>query len=544
MFRMTWVLLWAVCFIGGSSGEARAWFWNDDTLVTIGDEKFTSRDYRNWWQNWQEEGMALPETPEEFIDWQLMAQEGVRMQLDSEPDYLRKVDTFLKVRSLMILKNEEVDAKAAPSKAQMWALYEKEYCPRWHVAVFFFATEAEAAAQGKALTEGSLGTDELQARPASDGGPLFAESKWLRTPQIKEAWLDSLKGRAPGYITPPQAMGEHFIILQLLAEKGPEQEDFATIKATIENKVRDQLSAELTYQLVQALKKKYQVRVDEEFLAAIGDTPLDLQDAERPLITTTQSTISAGALQAMIAKERQFRKQYHFTPEETDKLKERVLANMLAQTLISWEAMNRHYEEKEPFAAVYQFYRRHRLTKEIEKRFITPKATLDESEAKVYYEENQQKFTYPEMISFALIEGEEELVMRMRREITLGEDFFVVAARHFPGGLPVREVPVSHLEADLQKQLLPLNKGEVSMPFALGHNFGLAKLVNRRPAMPVPFLQVKEEINKKLGEEKFAASRRAFLDLLKEKSAIKVKTKTWNKLRKELEQQHESTPNK
>ncbi len=544
MCRLTWLVVCTLVFVGISSHDANAWLWTDSSLVTINHEKFSDQDFRDWWQNWQEENMPLPESPDEFINWQLMAQEGARMQLASEPGYQRKVETFLKVRALMILKNEEIDAKAKPSRNEMWALYEKEYCPRWQIAVFFFESEAQAAEKGKALAEGLTTKDDLQALTGKEGGPLFAETKWLRFPQIKEEWLASLRGKKPGYITAPQAMGKHFIILHFVEEKGPEEEDFAKVKATIQSKVRDQLSAALTFKLVQDLKKKYQVTVDDAFLATIGDTPLDLESSERAVITTTQSDISAGALQAMMAKERQFRKQYNFRPEDAESLKERVVANMLAQTLISWEAINRHYEEKEPFAAVYQFYRKHRLTKEIEKRFIRPQAILDEAEAKAYYEENQQKFSYPEMISFALAEGEEELIKRMRQDVTRGADFFEVAGKHFPGGPPVQQIPVSHLDADLKEPLLALKKGEVSMPFPKGNNFAMAKIVNRRPAMPVPFLQVKAEIDKKLSEEKFAASRQEFLDLLKKKSSIKVNSKTWSKLRKELEQQYEAKGNK
>ncbi len=544
MYRMTWLVLWTLFLVGGISTDARAWLWDNDSLVTLNGEKFTSQDYRDWWQNWQEENMELPENPDEFINWQLMAQEGARMQLGSEPDYQRKIETFLKVRSLMILKNEEVDSQVKPSKKELWAIYEKEYCPRWNIAVFFFTTEEQAAENGKALREGTTTLEDLQALVAKDGGPLFSETKWLRSPQIKDEWIASIKGQQPGYITPPQAMGKHFIILYFVEEKGPEEEDFAKVKPSIESKVRDQISADLTFKLVQNLKKKYQVTVDEEFLATIGDTPLDLESSEKALIKTSQGDISAGALQAMMAKERQFRKQYNFSPEDTESLKERVVGSMLAQTLISWEAMNRHYEEKEPFAAVYQFYRKHRLNKEVEKRFIRPQAKLDEGEVKAYYEKNHEKYSHPEMISFILAEGEEELVKRMRQDVTQGEDFLAVAGKHFPGGLPVQQVPVSHLDGELKDALLTLNKGEVSMPFSLNRNYAMAKLVNRRPAMPVPFLQVKDEIEKKLADEKFAASRADFLDQLKKKSSIKVNSKTWTKLRKELEQQNETMENK
>lgn len=546
MFRLIWLVICTFVFVGTLSHDARAWLWNETSLVTINGENFSAHDFRDWWQHWQEKDMAFPETPDEFVDWQLMAQEGARMQLDSEPSYQRKVHTFLKVRSLMMLKNEEVDSKIRPrlTRESMWSIYEKEYCPRWEIEVFFFATEALAAEKAKGLREGTISFEELNALSAKEGGPLYHESKWLRYPRVKEDWISALKGRKPGFITPPQAMGDKFIILHFLAEKGPEDEDFGEVEGGIRSKLADRISAELTSKLFESLQKKYEVVVDEGVLATIGKEALDFESSEKAVVTTSQGNISAGALQALLAKERTFRKKFSFTPEEMHTLKKRVVNNMLAQTLISWESMNRHYEKKEPFSFVYQFYRKHRLTKEIEKRFIRPKAKLDDGEAKAYYIDNQQKYAQSKIISYALAEGEEDLIKRMRQEVIAGADFMAVAAKHFPGGLPVQHVPEDHLGAELKGPLLSLHKGEVSPPFTSNNNFAMVKLVNRKSANPVPFRQVKDEIQKELSAKKFAASRKEFLDLLKEKSVIEINMKTWNKLHKELEQQYESKKNK
>lgn len=544
MSKIAWLVLCTCLFVGGSNHNAQAWFWKDSTLTTINGETFSALDYRNWWQNWQESNMDVPTSPEEFINWQLMAQEGERMQLDREMDYRRKVETFLKVRSLMIFKNEEVDSKVKITQDELWAIYAEEYCPRWKIGVFFFDTAELAAEKGDALRQGTFTTETLKAIPVKEGGPLFSEAKWLRRPQIKEEWLAGLTGQKAGYITSPQPMGKYFIILNFMEEKGPEQEDFATLKSSIETKLSKQRSGELTAQLVEQLKRKYQVVVDQEFLDTIEDTPLDLQRATQPVIATNQENISAGALQAMIAKERQFRKQYKFQPEDSAALKERVVASMLGQTLISWEALARHYEKSEPFKNTYDFYRKHRLTKEIEKRFIRPNAELEEGEVLAYYEKNQHLYSSPELISYALVEGESELINRMRQEIVQGEDFFAVTSKHFPNGLPIQQVSLNHIEEGLKSPLLALSKGEVSPPFSLNKNAAMVKLVNRRSAVPVPFKQVKDELTKKLGDEKFNTSRKDFLAILKKKSSITVNQKSWTKLYNELLQQNESKETK
>lgn len=534
MSKLVSILLCTCFLLGASLQTSHAWFWQNKPLVTINDEVFTDQDYRNWWLNWQEPEMDVLSSMDTFIDWQLMAQEGQRMQLDTEPSYQRKIDTFLKVRALMIFKSEAVDSKVKMTQKELWAMYEKDYTPRLNIAVFFFKTEENATTQGNLLRQNKISFDDLKNLSQKDGGPLFNETKWLRRPQIKEGWLSALEGQTAGYITPARPMGDYFIFLNLLEEKGGDKADFATLESSLERKLRKQKSTELTIQLLEDLKKKYEVVIDEEFLAAIDETPLELQLAEKPLITTNQENISGGALQAMMAKERQFRKQYDFKNEDISTLKQRVVNGMLAQTLISWEAIAQHYENKQPFKNTYDFYRRHRLTKEIERRFISPKATLGEGEAKLYYEKNQDQYTYPESVSYVLVEGEKELIKRIHKDIVQGANFTTVVNKHFPNGLVTKQSALSQLTPELKAPLLALKRGEVSTPFTLDGNGALVKLMQRKSAIPIPFKQVKEELSQNLSKEKFISSKRDFLTILKGKSTIKINTKKWAKLHHDL----------
>lgn len=539
------LLLLTTCFlVTGLSRQANAWFWQNGPLVTINDEVYSADDYRGWWKNWQEPDMALPTTPDDFIDWQLMAQEGTRMQLDQDLGYQRKLQIFVKVRSLMLFKYDEVDSKINLSKKEIWAYYEQNYCPLWQVGVFFFTSEKEASKNAAMLRDGSLTFEALKAITRKEDGPLFSEKKWLRRPQIKEDWFASLDGQPVGFITSPMARGEHFILLCLLDRQEANEKDFANVDQTIERKLRKQRSGELTVKLVERLKKKYEVEINQDILASIGTTPLTMQEAEKDVILTNKENIKAGALQALIAKERQFRKQYKFKQEGDDILKNRVVEGMLGQTLISWEALARHYETREPFKTTYDFYCRHQLAKGISTRFIAPKAKLDEGEVLAYYEQNQAQYTNAEVYSFILVEGEKELTTTIQNEINLGEDFTTAINRHFPSGLEVTHLPKNHIDAELKQVLLPLQKGEISQPFKYKQGTAIVKLVNNKVAMPIPFKQIEDELTQKLRKEKFTTSRRDFLAILKDKSTITVNQKVWDKLHKEFLKDNDSKETK
>ena len=83
----------------------------DKTLVTIDGREYTDQDYRHWWTSWQEPGMEFFDSPQEFIDFQLLAEQGRQMEYHLNPAFERKVEVFVKVRALGALKNEEVDLK-------------------------------------------------------------------------------------------------------------------------------------------------------------------------------------------------------------------------------------------------------------------------------------------------------------------------------------------------------------------------------------------------------------------------------------------------
>ena len=80
-------------------------------LAVVNGQPLTTQDFRDWWRHYREDGMAFPETPDPFIDWHLLVQEALRMELDRTPTFQRKVEVFLRARAMMLLKAEAVDSR-------------------------------------------------------------------------------------------------------------------------------------------------------------------------------------------------------------------------------------------------------------------------------------------------------------------------------------------------------------------------------------------------------------------------------------------------
>lgn len=541
--RVIWGVVACLLVLGGTAGDAAAWLWEKKPLVTINGVAYSSEDYEAWWRNWREEGEALPETPDVFIDWQLMAQEGETMQLEREPSYQQKVDTFLKVRSLMLLKRDEVDSKVAVSDEAVWNRYVRDENPRWRLHIVLFADEAAAAQKVKGLRDGSVTMAALAQEAGKDGGPQYYQEKVVRLPKIHELWRKALADAQPGTVTEPFAMNQSFVVLQVVEILPPDLDDLKEVRAGVVEALTKEQAGDLTGALVERLKKKYAVQVDEALLAKLGPEPPSAEDGAKFVITSNRDSISVADFWAQMEKEKAFRAQFRFPERALDELRQWVLGNIISQTLISWEALDRHYEEREPLKSLYEFYRRHRLAKEFEKRFVGDKAALTDEEVKKYFEENRAKFQTPEMIHYALIEGEKGFVEKLWDQLAKGHDFFAVAKAALPSGAPVQQVPVNHVGKELLAVIDGLKKGEMSRPFAYNDGMAVVKLIDRKDPAPIAFEQLEQLLRQQLGEEKYRRLKKELLETLRARSEIRVDEEEWQKVRRELEESAQEKKN-
>lgn len=529
------VCVFLMSYAGLAQERAMAgWFWQETNLATVNGTEYSAQDFKNWWWNWREEATPLPETPDVFVEWQLLVQEATKMQLFLEPSYRSKVGTFLKVRSLMLLQDEEINDKISIHDEDVRKLYREEYIPKLRARVIYYIAGSPTEERITALRNGILSIEEFIALKPEEGGPTYHEEKIFRIPQLQGEWRTLLEDAKVGEITQPVTMDKGIVVLKVEERQDDDPQDLEQLKGIILKKVQTRKADELTARLVDILGKKYNVQVDEEVLAQIDLSPPPEELADKLVISSKQGDVTAANLWASLQSEKSFREKNKFPAEELDVLKKRVLASMIAQTVVSWEAADRHYEEKEPFKWVYRFYCDHRLNKEIEKRLVEPKVKVDESEIEQFYRENPERFSHPEMVDFVVLEGEAQTISAMWQKISTGHDFFEVAAEHIPGGPSPQQMPVSQLGPELKEIVSSLRPGEVSLPFAFKNGSALVRLVQYKEKVSVPFVQVKEQIRQELSRLKYQQAREELLRRLKEGSEISINPKVWKKLRKEL----------
>ncbi len=507
----------------------------DSTLVTIDGRHYSGDDFRVWWQNLREKDMVLPETPKPFVDWLLMFREAERMQLYQDPAYRKKVLTFLKARTLMLLKDEEVDSRISISDQDLWARYRRDFIPVSQVNLLFFSSRE--AAEDLWQQVGNQPVDEEHFKNLASGraGLLSIRTQTFRPGFIDPGWRKILEGLKQGGLSKPMAWKKGYVVLRLQDRTGGNADDFSLVRRQIRQALWKERQTELTIRLLQDLRRKYAVQIDQDRLQQLDITRPDAPFSRVPIVTTSHGLVTEKEFMRQIRSMQRFRRQNGFSADNSAAFKQRVVNGIIDQTLTSWEAQARHYEKKQPFKDVYTYYCRHRMIKALEKRVFLPRAEVGQEEIKDYYQQHPREFTLPEIVRMVIAEGSEQEMHALWTEVAMGGDFRQLAGKRLGHEPPVREIPVDHLQKQVYAVVSRLSKGELSPVFTVDGHVTLVLLVERRPARIRPLGEVSGRIGEKLQQQRLAALRKEFLKKLREQSSIQVDDDLWQQLKKEME---------
>ena len=518
-----------------STGQAGAgWPWQDNTLLTIDDEKYTVEDFRNWWSNWQEDDQPLPDTPDPFVDWILQYREAERMRLFEDPYYQRKILTFLKARTLMLLKAEEIDSKIKIRDRDIRARYEKLYVPLYHVTILSFATRDDADNLLARIDTAPVDEALLEKLAKEPANKVQLKEEWLRPSSFSPENLSAVQQLKPGQLSSPLPEGQGCIILFLHETSAGSREDYASVEKMIRHYLWKKQEGERTNALLAELRRSYAVTVDEKRLKAIDiDAPLKSFSAE-PLITTKKGAISEKMFMAQLEKQKRFNVKNNFASRSPTAFKQQVLNGIIDQTLTSWEGLARGYENKPPLQAQYTFYRQHRLIKSLEQRVLKISDKITEEEIEKYYRDHIKEFTTPEIIRMSIIEGEQKAMNSLWTDVAMGGDFRQLTAKFFGHVPPVRDLPADHLEPEVRAVVNGLSKGELSPVFTVNGHLSLLLLVDRKPARTISLQEVATHIADLISQQKTENKRKEFLARLRGQSSIEIHDQVWQKLKKEI----------
>nr|WP_320050970.1 peptidylprolyl isomerase [uncultured Desulfuromonas sp.] len=531
------ITLMTLCSLLWLCSAAHALFWQDSALVTINDESFSRQNFLDWWQEWQEPDMELPETPDDFINWILLSNEAEQMQLYDEEQFKQKVHTFLKVRSLMLLKQEEIDSKVLVTDDEVAAVYHQDYTPVLKLRSIELETPEQCDKFLTAAGQG-LSAEEIIADPALNldqvklCGSILQRPNQL-PPRIRALYEQDTQAR----FLPAYSYEDRWFILEVLQKDPGNDDDLAMVAENILYSLKKKKQQELTGQLNTRLMKKYQVQLDEALFSRIHVDGPEADVADAAVITFPDLTITGQILyDNAINHYRRFGgkdiKNISF-----EDIVRRVANDIVAQTLTTMEALDRHYETKPPFQSVYYFYQRHRLIRGLEHKLIKPQISVSDDELEQYYNTHHDEFAYPLRVRYASVETRnEKMALKLRDELRKGGDFYQVLSPLSPEGIATKTTPVPHLVPEMQALVSTLQPGQCDM-LQVDDYFHFIRLVESPRIDYMPFEQIKDSLRAQLEDQKFKEKRAELIARLRQRTNISVNQRQWQRCINELKGQ-------
>ncbi|MEJ2033891.1 MAG: peptidylprolyl isomerase [Deltaproteobacteria bacterium] len=326
------------------------------------------------------------------------------------------------------------------------------------------------------------------------------------------------------------------VLYYLKDQKGSDEEDFAKLREDIRKDLWREQENDLTKELLDGLKAKYHVKVNEERVEALNINAADDTYTDEPVITSDRQNVSEKQFMSVIRRLMNTREQAaHAASDEkaARDLKASTVDNIIAQSVTNWESLDRHFEEKEPFKWEYEFNYHHRLVQALEQRLFVPEAKVTDDEIKQYYQENIKRYTQPTLVKLYLIDETQGPIDQIWAEAATGVAFDKVAEKK---GIKLKalETPVNHLDPEVKPMVEKMVDGETSPIFTAQGVKVIAHLLERTPETPLPLDRVKSSIRSHLSSEKIRQSRSAYLDKIKSQSKIEIKQRQWKAIQKEL----------
>ncbi len=532
MTRVILILMTMFMLIGSSS--ALAWtLWGDsEPLLTVNGQEYQVEDYLDWWYEWRE-GDQLPESPDDYIDWLLLADEASQMQLQDKPSYQKKIATFLKVRSLMLLKKEEIDDKLVkPDEEVLHQFYRENFTPRWQLRTISFRSEGDLQKFIDAYNASpdSSTEDLLETLAVSDKDYSLSSTIWQRPNRLPGKIIDLLKNVQDQRFSAPYSWGKTWQVIEVLTMEPASDDDFNQLQSTLKQQYRKKQQNELNARLMKRLKEKYSVTVDQDLLKEIKYEGPPEDQAQEIVLEMLSRQITAAELHNAA------KQQYDtFSPQQKMKVPfsqtlRRVLSAIISQNLVDAEALDRHYEERPPLKNTFDFYRKHRLIKELEQQLVVPEAQkVSEEEVRQLYEQRKAELTGPVVVE--IVRGEtvdSDLAMELQKKLRQGEDISRIMAVLGNRDSTSERLPLQHLSEPLQELLETLQPGQAGM-VKEDDRFVFAQLVTLPEQKTIPFAEVKDTLEAELKRKAFLKRRQEIVQQLRSRSTISIDQQQWQR---------------
>jgi hypothetical protein len=343
-----------------------------------------------------------------------------------------------------------------------------------------------------------------------------------------------------GSISPVVAIGEKgFIILRLEGERFPEEEDAEAMKRA-RRQVLNQARGKAARDYYQDLRKKY-LKINEELIDGLDyeseEPGFDslLEDKRVIAEISGEQPVTVGELTKGLKQKFFHGVERAIKAKEVNKKKYEVLEGIVEERILLQEALKQGIDTSDEYKNKIKEYEISVVFGAFINKVIVPDIKLDQKELKAHYQENMEKYTFPEMmrIKELVFESKNDAVSAVEK-LRKGTDFNWLSSNaegqvdkntggllRFKGEL----LTVSSLPGGVQKSVSGANPGDFRLYESPEGYFYVLYIYHLLPGAPRPFESVRKDIAKEVFRDKVRKAVEDYADQLREYYPVKIYAK-------------------
>lgn len=467
-----------------------------------------------------------------LINTRLIIQEARRMGLDELKELKERVDVFAR----QTLRDELIERQVKnikPDEKEVERLY-REAIKEWKIKSVLFEKEEDAKAMEDAL-KGGKGFDETLKKSLSDKkGKGSEEGNYLKEKELLPEIGEAVSKMKIGSTSSVVKIKTGFVIFKLEDVRFPED---PKVKEQVRMELLRQKQKEAFAKNEKALKAK-SVKVNDPLLKSI-DFESKEQGFEKLLKDKRVVAEIKGEKPITVGEFAEYMKQqlYHgveraVESKRLNKRKDQVLEEMLEKRVLRKEAVRLGIDKTEGYKNKVKEYENSLIFGAFVQKAVVPDVKLNEEELKAYYDQHMKEYSYPEMmkiksLAFSKREDAEKAIVTLRQ----GTDFQWLGANaegqvdkntkgvlNFEGNL----LTTKNLPENVQKAVSGAKSGDFKFLANPENYFYVLSIQEVIPPRPQPYPEVREQIAKKIYNEKIIKAVEDYADKLRAVSEVKI----------------------
>lgn len=462
---------------------------------------------------------------EVVIDSKLLVQEAYRLELDQQKDIVKSANELAERKAVEHLVKVEIEDKAQPKPEEVKAAWETNTAALYRARQIAVETKAEADVVLASLLAGA--DFEALARQCSlapskqHGGNL----PFLGWGSMEAGWEKAVFALQPGETAGPIKTHMGWEVVRLVEMQPVTRPEFEKAKSKIEGTLKKRNLDERKKALSEFLWKKYGAKRTAADLSFEGLAAAAKAKSEEPVATWN------GGGKATVAEILP-----HLDPAVLGPLpKERAAELIDAEVrqavdapLAALEAKERKYAELPEIAAEVKRHRETLMLGALYADYILKDVKVTDEDVKAYYEAHKKDLVTPEKRRVAhIVVATEDEAKDVRKKLDAGESFAsLVKAKSTDtatvkqmgdlGFITAKEVPPDF------KAILELKEGDVSQPLNTKFGWHIVKVTKIEASRPLTLAESKDDIKKKLTDDKNREKRANWVKQLRAASKIRV----------------------